>query len=74
MASRNEPTVVEIDENGRRWAKGSSSTSEDTDCMEAARDPEVVHIRSSHNRRGRVIAVPVAGWCSFVDFAARRLH
>ncbi|WP_092775373.1 DUF397 domain-containing protein [Actinokineospora terrae] len=71
MASANKPTVVEVDDNGRRWAKSSTSDVNGGNCIEVATDRELIRIRSSLNRRNAIVTVPVSAWSPFIDLATR---
>ncbi|GAA4671489.1 DUF397 domain-containing protein [Streptomyces chumphonensis] len=55
------------------WFKSSYSNGEhDTDCVEVAGAPDVVHVRDSKDVRRPSFSVPRTTWAAFVRFASER--
>ncbi|MBM7775063.1 hypothetical protein JOD54_005267 [Actinokineospora baliensis] len=72
MDAASRPRLLEVDSFSKQWAKSSRSDTSGGSCVEVASHIEEVHIRSSRNRLGRTITVPIAAWPLFLDLATGR--
>lgn len=68
MVGRGRAHLVEVDDEGLRWAKSSASNGAQQGCIEVARRANYVLVRSSKNRTGPRLSCSMSQWVSFLDW------
>jgi hypothetical protein len=64
MGWRGTPHLVEVDRDGRRWAKSSASDKEG--CVEMTSGDDTMLVRDSRDRKGPRLTFPTSAWTRFL--------